>query len=165
MPTRYLTCDEVIILHRETLRRLGAPSQPLRDRDALDGALARVQQAAHYDHLALVDQAALLGIAISQAQSFVDGNKRAAVVAMIRFLDLNRFDFFGDYLYLARALELQADLSHAGDREAILEGREELASWLSNHIRPIAPSWHVIRERRGPSLNEDEAAYGGEQGH
>jgi death-on-curing protein len=63
----------------------------LRSREALEGALGRPAAYAHYQEADLALQAAVLAHGIAEAQSFVDGNKREALIAMITFLELNGY--------------------------------------------------------------------------
>ena len=146
MATRYLSCEEVVELHDKILQRQGVSPQPLRSRDALDGALARVEHLAHYESSSLAEQAAALAISISQAQAFVDGNKRTGYMALIRFLDLNGFVFTGDGLHLAKYLEVQAFLSQIagkGDEPSRL-GREALTIWIESVIQPKTQGYRVV---------------------
>jgi death on curing protein len=62
----------------------------LRSRDALEGALDRPASYAHCEGADLALQAALLAHGIAETQPFADGNKRAALVAMLVFLELSR---------------------------------------------------------------------------
>jgi death on curing protein len=61
----------------------------LRDRAGLESALARPAMHAHYDGADLALQAAVLAHGIAEGQHFIDGNKRAALVAMLTFLEIN----------------------------------------------------------------------------
>ena len=63
----------------------------LRDRAALAGALARPINYAQYENADLALQAATLAHGIAETQPFIDGNKRAALVAMLTFLELNGY--------------------------------------------------------------------------
>jgi death on curing protein len=63
----------------------------LRSRDALEGALGRPASYAHYEHADMALQAAVLAHGIAQSQSFIDGNKRTALAAMLVFLELNGY--------------------------------------------------------------------------
>ncbi len=63
----------------------------LRSRDALEGALGRPQSYAHYEQADLALQAAVLAQGIAEAQAFVDGNKRTALVSMLTFLEINGY--------------------------------------------------------------------------
>ena len=61
----------------------------LRDRAALAGALARPINYAQYENVDLALQAATLAHGIAETQPFIDGNKRAALVVMLTFLEIN----------------------------------------------------------------------------
>lgn len=114
----------VVALHEAIMRRLGWSPAPLRDESALESAIMRPQMAAHYEGADIVRQAALLGIGISQAQAFVDGNKRTAFATLRLFLDLNGHTLNADPLAVARALERVAETN---DRRMAEEAFE---AWL-----------------------------------
>lgn len=61
----------------------------LRDENALESALARPRNLAHYGNPDLADLAASLAFGIARNHPFVDGNKRTAWVAARLFLRLN----------------------------------------------------------------------------
>ncbi len=63
----------------------------LRDRARLESALARPQMYAHYEAADLALQASVLAHGIAESQTFVDGNKRLALVAMLTFLSVNGY--------------------------------------------------------------------------
>lgn len=72
----------------------GTPAQAadqLRDRAGLEGALGRPRNYALYQEADLVLQAAALAHGIAESQTFLDGNKRLALVAMLVFLQVNGF--------------------------------------------------------------------------
>jgi death-on-curing family protein len=72
----------------------GTPDQAadqLRDPAGLEGALARPSFHAHYADADLALQAAVLAHGIAESQTFIDGNKRLALVAMLTFLELNGY--------------------------------------------------------------------------
>jgi death-on-curing protein len=97
----------------------GQAPAPLRDPGALSSALTRSRTAELYTDADLVRQAALVAVGISQAQAFLDGNKRTAFAACDLFLRWNGLEFSGDPLGLARQLEAVAertDTLEAGDR-------------------------------------------------
>ena len=129
--TRYPSVAEVVAIHDEVLRRLGSPPQPLRDEGALESAVMRPQMAAWYEGADLIRQATLLAVGISQAQAFVDGNKRTAFQTLDAFLIVNGWEYVGEPLALARQLEQVAD--PARDRTAALEAFE---AWLRENVQP-----------------------------
>jgi death-on-curing protein len=61
----------------------------LRDENALESALARPWNLAHYGEPDLADLAASLAFGIARNHAFIDGNKRTAWVAARLFLRLN----------------------------------------------------------------------------
>lgn len=86
----YLELEDVVRIHAhifavndETARRR------LRDPGALASALARPLHHAAYQGADIATQAATLAHGIAQSQSFIDGNKRTALIAMATFLGLN----------------------------------------------------------------------------
>lgn len=104
----YLTTLDIEALHDFVVEKTGEAPAPLRDRSLLESAVMRPQTAAHYAGADLVAQAAVLALAIAQAQAFVDGNKRTAFLAADVFLRANGCLFAGDPLEMARQLEALA---------------------------------------------------------
>lgn len=129
-PIIYLKSDEVVALHDDVEIRTGDQPSPLSYPDRLDSALNRPRQAAHYEGADLVRQGTLLAVAISQSQSFQNGNKRAAFQAMIVFLELNGLIFNGDPMRLAQWLLDVAEASRE-DRELIVDCFE---AWLRGQV-------------------------------
>lgn len=129
--TRYPSLAEVVAIHDEVLRRLGSPPQGLRDEGALESAIMRPQMAAWYEGADLIRQAALLAIGISQAQAFVDGNKRTAFQTLDAFLWVNGWAYVAEPLALARQLE---QIAHpAQDRALTIDAFE---AWLRERVEP-----------------------------
>jgi death-on-curing protein len=113
--TQYLSLADVIAIHESAMRRLGDAPKPLREEGILESAVMRPQMAAYYEGADIVRQAALLGVGISQAQAFLDGNKRTAYLALNTFLRMNGLTYTGDRLALARQFEQFAERSNAPD--------------------------------------------------
>lgn len=89
--TRYLSLEEVLVLHEIILRETsGAPG--IRDLGLLHAAIERPKAtfggAELYPTLAVKAAALLHSLVLNHP--FVDANKRSATVAMIEFLGLNR---------------------------------------------------------------------------
>jgi death-on-curing protein len=124
-PTRYLSTLDVIALHALVMESTGDHPAPLRDEGALDSAVLCPQMAAYYESADLVRQAATLALGISQAQAFLDGNKRTAFAAMDLFLRLNGWQYGDDPIALAQQLERSAAPSIS-----IPEALDQLESWL-----------------------------------
>lgn len=132
---RYPSLAEVIAIHDEVLRRLGNSPQALRDAGALESAIMRPQMAAWYEAADLARQTALLANGISQAQAFVDGNKRTAFQTLDAFLWVNGWEYAAAPLALAQQLEQAA--SPDQDRADALANFE---SWLRDNIKPRVES-------------------------
>jgi death-on-curing protein len=125
----YLTVLDVIDLHQWVMENTGVFPASLRDQGLLESALMRPQMAAHYEQADLIKQSAILAIAISQAQAFVDGNKRTAFAAFDAFLRLNGFKYGGDSISFAQQLEMIADKS-----QDIVNTIESLDGWLQDQV-------------------------------
>ena len=61
----------------------------LRDRAGLESALGRPRNYLLYEQADLALPAAALAHGIAESQTFIDGNKRLALVAMLTFLEVN----------------------------------------------------------------------------
>jgi len=96
----YPTIDEVLIAHARLIARFGGAGG-LRDRGALEAALARPQTGYYAD---VIEQAAALMESLSQNHPFVDGNKRVAISVTAAFLRINgfrlQFDDLTGYAFL-----------------------------------------------------------------
>ena len=86
----FLDIDEVLLLHELQLARFGG-GQGLRDRGALESAVSQPHATfgGEFVHRELFEMAAAYAFHIAQNQPFVDGNKRAGLLACLVFLDLN----------------------------------------------------------------------------
>jgi death-on-curing protein len=88
----YLTIEDVLELYGAIIG--GTTSQAsaqLRNRPGLESAIGRPAAHAHYERADLAAQAAVLAHSIAESQSFLDGNKRLALVAMLTFLEVNGY--------------------------------------------------------------------------
>jgi death-on-curing protein len=86
---RWLTDTTVLAIHAQQIERFGG-AHGVRDQHVVLSALARPQQRWNYDAAAdLADLAALYLVGLSQAQGFVDGNKRTGLACALVFLALN----------------------------------------------------------------------------
>jgi death on curing protein len=88
----WLTMDEVIALHERQLRRFGGPSG-IRDPGALESAVDRPRNKWEYEGAEMPELAAAYAYGIARNHPFIDGNKRAAFIAMVLFLRKNRIAF------------------------------------------------------------------------
>ena len=129
--TQYLSLADIIAIHESAMRRLGDEAKPLRDEGILESAVMRLQMATYYEGADIVRQAALLGVGISQAQAFIDGNKRTGYLALNTYLRLNGLTYIGDRIALAQQFERFAERSNGPD-EAI----DAFEAWLHQYVQP-----------------------------
>jgi death on curing protein len=128
---RFLSALDVITLHQAIMERTGFAPAPLRSEPALESAVMRPQMAAHYEQADLVRQAALLAVGISQAQAFLDGNKRTAYASLEVFLDLNGLRYAADPLELAYQLEAVAERT-----DSLTDATDRFEAWLRSRVAP-----------------------------
>jgi death-on-curing protein len=86
----FLSVDDVLLLHSDTIAIDGG-SHGVRDHGLLDAAVAmpRQQFGGEYLHGDLAAMAAAYLFHLAQNHPFIDGNKRAAVMAALSFLHVN----------------------------------------------------------------------------
>lgn len=116
----WLTVEEVTALHERQLQRFGGPAG-LRDPGALESALGRARNKWEYEGGDLALLAAAHAFGIARNHPFVDGNKRAAFVAMMLFLRKNGVRFMPPQ---AEATRIILDLAAGSVSE------ESLARWI-----------------------------------
>jgi death-on-curing protein len=88
----WLTLDIVIDIHSEQLAIFGGPAG-IRDQGMLESALGRPVNKFAYGETDLAALAAAYAYGIARNHPFVDGNKRAAFLALITFLGMNGVAF------------------------------------------------------------------------
>jgi len=124
---RYLTTDEVFLIHERILDTFGG-ARGLRDRGLLDSAVNRSR--ATFDGKDLYPdtfaKAAALGQSLVLNQPFVDGNKRTAWEAMKRFLGEN------GVLLRSSAKDVVDLMLQIGDEHLDVGA---IAEWLKQRIR------------------------------
>ncbi|WP_342166347.1 type II toxin-antitoxin system death-on-curing family toxin [Methylobacterium sp. SD21] len=91
----WLTGELVQAIHGRQLRLFGGPTG-LRDEGALESALGRPLNRAAYGEPDLAELAAAYAFGIAKNHPFVDGNKRASLLALVTFLGLNNIEFVAD---------------------------------------------------------------------
>jgi death-on-curing protein len=119
------------LLHAESLAEHGGLAG-LRDENAFHAALARPQHVFNYDpdaHIARL--AAAYGFGLIRDHPFNDGNKRAGFLAILLFLDLNRFE-----LRVEQAEAIQVILEVAAGKMK----EPELIHWIGDRVRKIRKS-------------------------
>ena len=84
----FLTLDEVFCIHARSLADHGG-SEGVRDPGLVASAIASAKNTFYYAAGDLFDVAASYAFHIAEAQAFVDGNKRTAVVVALVFLAQN----------------------------------------------------------------------------
>lgn len=122
---RWVDQASLVLLHGETLAEHGgAPG--LRDESLLRSALARPLNLLAYGTPDVADLAATYAIGLAKNHPFVDGNKRAAFLALGLFLALN-----GWRLAVGQAeatLTMQDVAAGAIDEQS-------LADWIREHLQ------------------------------
>ena len=120
----WLPVELVLAIHESQLRRFGGPPG-VRDRGALESALGRARNKWAYEDANLATLAAAYGFGIARNHPFVDGNKRAALLAIVTFLGLNGIDLIADE---AEAAVIIRDLA------AGLVDESGLARWVGDNL-------------------------------
>ena len=127
MSWRWISKQALVLLHGESLATHGG-SEGMRDEGLLESALMRPQNIVAYADANHPPDAATLaasyGLGIAKNHPFIDGNKRAAILAVGMFLYLN-------------GLRLQASQAEASvTMLAVAAGdisEEAFAAWLREH--------------------------------
>jgi death on curing protein len=115
-------------MHDESLVEHGGPAG-IRDLGGIEAALVRPQNLFAYAKrkLALFDLAAAYAYGIARSHPFVDGNKRAAAIVSMAFLDRNG----------VRIAAPQAEIYLGFSRLAAGKMTErELAEWFEHYAEP-----------------------------
>lgn len=124
-PWRRIDRRALELLHDESLATHGGASG-LRDEGLLESALARPLNLAAYGSPEVWELAAAYGVGLAKNHAFVDGNKRAAFLAVGMFLALNG--------YRLTAPQADATLTML----AVAAGQMDeatFARWLRQHCR------------------------------
>ena len=125
MTWRWIERRALELLHDESLATHGGASG-LRDEGLLESALARPLNLAAYGSPEVWELAASYGVGLAKNHAFVDGNKRAAFLAVGMFLALNGY----------RLTTPQADATLT--MLAVAAGQMDeatFARWLRQHSR------------------------------
>ncbi|OJX30132.1 MAG: death-on-curing protein [Burkholderiales bacterium 68-12] len=128
MSWRWVSKQALLLLHAESLAEHGGGTG-MRDEGLLDSALARPLNLAAYGEPDFAALAASYGVGVAKIHPFVDGNKRAALLATGLFLHINGY----------RLTASQADTTltvlsvAAGDLT-----EDAFAAWLRQHAQPRA---------------------------
>lgn len=126
MNWRWIDRRALELLHDESIAEHGGAAG-LRDEGLLESALARARNLAAYGDPDVAELAAAYGAGLAQNHPFVDGNKRAAFLAVGLFLALNG----------CRLVATQADATLTMLALAAGEIDENaFAAWLRTRSRP-----------------------------
>ena len=128
MAWRWINKQALLLLHDESLSLHGGASG-IRDEGLLDSALARPLNLDHYGSPDVADLAASYGVGLAKNHPFVDGNKRAAFLAVGLFLYLN-----GQRLIATQA---EATVTIFAVAAGELDDTS-FAAWLRLHLGPRA---------------------------
>jgi death-on-curing protein len=121
---RWVNRQVLLLLHEESLAEHGgAPG--LRDEGLLDSALSRPLNLALYDDPDVADLAAAYAMALAKNHAFVDGNKRAAFLALGMFLALNG--------HRLRATQVDATLTMLAVAAGEIS-QKGLSQWIRDHM-------------------------------
>ena len=116
----------LLLLHEESLAAFGG-ARGMRDEGLLDSALARPVNKFLYEKIHdLAALAAAYGFGIARNHAFVDGNKRAAYLAMGLFIAINGKRLRPDQL---DAIQTVLTLAAGNIDEAVL------AKWIGANLR------------------------------
>jgi death-on-curing protein len=118
----------LLLLHDESLAEHGGATG-LRDEGLLDSALARPMNLIAYGEPDLAELAASYGVGLAKNHAFVDGNKRAAFLAVGLFLRLN-----GHRLNATPAAATVAMM----DVAAGTLNEADFADWIRRHSAPVS---------------------------
>jgi death-on-curing protein len=121
---RWIDQRALCLLHDESLAEHGGAAG-LRDAGLLESALARPQHLSTYGNPDVADLAAAYGVGLAKNHAFVDGNKRAAFLAVGVFLALNG--------YRLAATQAEATLTMLAVASGDLDDAG-FAAWLRAHL-------------------------------
>lgn len=123
---RWVNRQVLLLLHDESLAEHGGASG-LRDEGLLESALARPVNLALYAQPDVAALAASYGVGLAKNHAFVDGNKRAAFLAVGLFLAING--------YRLRTTQAEATLAVMNVAAGTLD-ETGFADWLRHHVEP-----------------------------
>jgi death-on-curing protein len=126
---RWIDKEALLLLHAESLAEHGG-LEGLRDEGMLDSALGRARNIDAYEQATDAARlAAAYGFGIAKNRPFVDGNKRAAFLAVGLFLGLNGHRLVADKAEATRVMLAVA----AGELP-----ESSFAEWIKAHMRQRA---------------------------
>ncbi|PJI97717.1 death-on-curing protein [Acidovorax sp. 69] len=128
MSWRWISKQALLLLHTESLAEHGGGAG-MRDEGLLDSALARPLNLCAYGDPDFAALAASYGVGVAKNHPFVDGNKRAALLATGLFLYVNRYKLTASQAETTLTMLSVA----AGDLS-----EDDFAAWLRQHAKPRA---------------------------
>jgi death-on-curing protein len=123
---KWVNRQVLLLLHDESLAEHGGAAG-LRDEGLLDSALARPLNLALYTEPDVAGLAAAYGVGVAKNHPFVDGNKRAAFLAVGMFLAVNG--------YRLHATQVDATLTVLAVAAGEID-EATFAQWIRTHIKP-----------------------------
>lgn len=122
---KWINRQVLLLLHDESLAEHGGASG-LRDEGLLESALARPLNLALYGEPDAASLAASYGLGLAKNHAFIDGNKRAAFLAVGLFLGLNG--------YRLHATQADATLTVLSVAAGELD-EAGFAKWIRTHMQ------------------------------
>lgn len=124
----WIAKEALLLMHEESLNQFGG-AEGIRDITMLESALGRPENKFHYEPETSIPQmAAAYCFGIAMNHPFVDGNKRAAFLAMTVFLMLNGLSLMVD--------PIEAELAVL-DLVAGPMSEEAMAKWIAANSKPF----------------------------
>jgi death-on-curing protein len=123
---KWVNRQVLLLLHDESLAEHGGASG-LRDEGLFDSALARPVNLALYEQPDVASLAASYGVGLAKNHPFVDGNKRAAFLAVGLFLVANGFRL--------KTSQVDATLTVMSVAAGVMN-ESAFAQWIRDHIQP-----------------------------
>lgn len=142
----FLSLKIVRYYHERAMNAMGEEPSPFRGANVglgqLDSAITRPINYANYENpdADVVKLGALLAVSISQAQAYVDGNKRTAYLSLLAFLRLNGWtmDLDDGGKAMAARLEKVAERTRE-DFRALGAATLQFERWLRRHCSALPP--------------------------
>ena len=124
---QYLTAEEILAIHWEAIGEFGGSLDVL-DLEKLKSCVETPQQTMFGQDLYpdIVSKAAVFFMLLVKNHPFADGNKRAAVLALLEFLERNGYDLVvtNDDLY-----QFTLDVATS------ILSKDAIAVWIDAHLR------------------------------
>ncbi|HEX4949309.1 MAG TPA: type II toxin-antitoxin system death-on-curing family toxin [Blastocatellia bacterium] len=127
-PVKYISFPEAVWFHLRLMREVGEIRYGVDDRTLIESALARPQQAAHYENASLLRQAATMCLGLIKNHPWKGGNKRTATFLMKLFLHRNGIRWVAT---VNETIDLVLNI------EADLWKVDEIEAWLRVHTSPL----------------------------